>query len=179
MDTHNAKTIRPTDRKLIMKKFTATSMLALTIVACRPAEKTTEQIWAEFCAVAIIDNSRAVIPKDLYCEYYDCPIDLEAFETEFSTCDETEKEWPTCAWKRSVGCGSVQFVAPCDESCFYSIAFDSQNGALLGFIHGSDTAMGYCGSVSYGSFQVGVFNDYFSRVETDCDDLEEIYCCEN
>ena len=78
-----------------------------------------------------------------------------------------------------MGCGIVQFVAPCDESCFYSIAFDSQSGALLGFIHGSDSAMGRCGSVSYSSFQVGVFNDYFFRKATDCDDLEESYCCES
>ena len=96
------------------------SIVALTFFSCRPAEKSDVQVWDDLCAAATFEDQycepegsqvcygEVIVPRDLYCSdtggHKACPIDLASFEAEFSTCDETEKEWPTCAWKRSVGC---------------------------------------------------------------------------
>lgn len=142
-------------------------------------EKTEEEIWDELCAATTIEQyegegpSTAIIPKDLYCSHFDCHSTLESFVEHFSTCDQTESEWPICAWERGQGCGTVQFEAPCDESCRHRFAFDEATGALLGFFASSDTSLNICGAAY---LQVGTFNDYFSRSE--CSDVEETYCCE-
>ena len=167
------------------------SMVSLTVFACRPAEKSDAQVWDDLCAASTFEDQycepegsqtcygEVIVPRDLYCSdtggHKACPVDLASFEAEFSTCDEAEKDWPTCAWLRSEGCGTVQFEAPCDESCVERIAFDAEDGSFLGAFFSSDTPIRVCNA---DRLRVGEFNDYFARTETSCETIESTYCCD-
>lgn len=141
-------------------------------------------VWDELCAAATIEDdcsdslscygTQAVIPQDLYCQHYECPIDLAAYEERFTTCASSPAEWPRCGWERLVGCGVVQFIKPHDESSFHAIAFDEAEGTLLGFLHSSDSSLQRC---EVFDFRVGTFSDYFHRREPACDDVRTERCC--
>ena len=164
-------------------------------MGCQTEEKTRDQIWDELCEASRFEGQfcepedtevcyeEVIIPVDLYCSYpseqsglADCPTDLLSFEARFSTCDETEKEWPTCAWLRSEGCGTVQFEAPCDESCVKKLAFNASDGSFLGQFLASDSAIGMCNAER---LRVGEFNDYhFEWMASSCPTIETHYCCD-
>ena len=163
--------------------FPIVGSVLFSLISCdslRKAKIETE-IWEELCAAATIEEGQsnyyhptAVIPLDLYCEYLDCDANIEIYVEQFSTCDETESDWPTCAWNRRTGCNMIQFEAPCDESCSHHVAFDARTGSLLGLYYGSDSSMNVCGA---SDFRVGEFNDYFYKQNV-CDDVEQTFCCE-
>ena len=144
-------------------------------------QKTDTEIWEDLCAVATIEENEgtsywttAVIPIDLYCAHFDCAANIEAYQEQFSTCDELDSDWPTCAWKRQKGCGLIQFEAPCDESCSHHVAFDEATGSLLGMYWGSDSPMKICGA---SDLRIGEFKDYFYKPDV-CEQIERTYCCE-
>ena len=147
------------------------------------AQKTEAEIWDEVCATATIEETcsssgichkQAVIPKDIYCQHFECPLDLADYEERFSTCDPQTEEWPQCGWTREVGCGVVQYTAPHDESSFHTIAFDEEDGEFLGLLYSSDSPLGKCDA---DDFRVETFTDYFYRREPACENIQENLCC--
>ena len=146
------------------------------------SEPTTVEIWAELCAAATIeercDNQRcqrqAVIPMDVYCQYYECALHLADYEEQFSTCDSPTREWPVCAWEREVGCGVVQFTQPNDESAFYAIAFNEADGSIFGFMVSSDSSLRKCGADDY---RVGTFDGYLNIYDANCNEVQSTLCC--
>ena len=145
-----------------------------------PSELTEDEIWEKLCEAATIDvvdygdyqYTTAVFPIDLYCSLRDCDLTIDEYVGRFATCDEPESSWPSCAWKREQGCGTIQFEAPCDESCSPRVAYDQATGRFVGSLHTSDTSMNVCGAYSY---RVGTFKDYFYKRE--CEDVDRTYCC--
>ena len=148
-------------------------LLALTLLfsACDSSKQ--ELSYCDYVEVAE-DGTSSMTLED-FCQFSDCYWNTTDFEAQFETCEELEWDYHRC-WKRFEGCGVIQYEQAHDESFYYMVSYNAENGLLMGAITGNDFEP-YCNGASQKE-DIGYVGPNLTRnLDNSCAIIQETYCC--